>query len=207
MSDSDPTLGGDIGRRGMPSGRMEALTDGVVAIVITVMVIELRVPAGNGWVGLAASLPLLLVYALSFVNVGLFWNNHHHLLQATGRIDGRVLWANLFHLFWLSLIPYTIRWLDESGFAALAVAAYGVILGMASIGYELLVRTIIASHPGNAVIARAVGRDIKGRVSVASYALAAGLALVHPGIALAIYLAIILLWLVPDRRMERILSD
>nr|WP_257018385.1 TMEM175 family protein [Sphingopyxis sp. JAI108] len=185
---------------------MEALTDGVVAIVITVMVIELRVP-GDGWAGVAASMPLLLVYALSFVNVGLFWNNHHHLLQATGRIDGRVLWANLFHLFWLSLIPYTIRWLDESGFAALAVAAYGIVLGMASIGYELLVRAIIASHPANAAIARAVGRDIKGRVSVASYAVAAALALVHPGIALAIYLSIILLWFVPDRRMERILRD
>ncbi|AJA08520.1 hypothetical protein SKP52_08005 [Sphingopyxis fribergensis] len=191
----------------MPSSRMEALTDGVVAIVITVMVIELRVPTGDGWAGVAASMPLLLVYALSFVNVGLFWNNHHHLLQATGRIDGRVLWANLFHLFWLSLIPYTIRWLDESDFAALAVAGYGLVLGMASIGYELLVRAIIASHPANAAIARAVGRDIKGRVSVASYALAAGLALVHPGLALAIYLAVILLWFIPDRRMERILSD
>lgn len=206
MSDSGSSGGGTGTRRGMPSARMEALTDGVVAIVITVMVIELRVP-GGGWAGVAASMPLLLVYALSFVNVGLFWNNHHHLLQATGRIDGRVLWANLFHLFWLSLIPYTIRWLDESGFAALAVAAYGIVLGMASIGYELLVRAIIASHPANAAIARAVGRDIKGRVSVASYAVAAALALVHPGIALAIYLSIILLWFVPDRRMERILRD
>ena len=128
-------------------------------------------------------------------------------MQATGRIDGRVLWANLFHLFWLSLIPYTIRWLDESGFAALAVAGYGIVLGMASIGYELLVRAIIASHPANAAIARAVGRDIKGLASVGSYAVAAGLALVHPGIALAIYLSIILLWFVPDRRMERIFRD
>lgn len=206
MPDSGSLGGGTDTGRGMPSSRMEALTDGVVAIVITVMVIELRVP-GDGWAGVLESMPLLLVYALSFVNVGLFWNNHHHLLQATGRIDGRVLWANLFHLFWLSLIPYTIRWLDESGFAALAVAAYGIVLGMASIGYELLFRAIIASHPTNAAIARAVGRDIKGRLSVASYAVAAGLALVHPGIALAIYLSIILLWFVPDRRMERILRD
>ncbi len=198
--------GGTETRRGMPSARMEALTDGVVAIVITVMVLELRVP-GDGWAGVVASMPLLLVYALSFLNVGLFWNNHHHLLQATGRIDGRVLWANLFHLFWLSLIPYTIRWLDESSFAALAVAGYGIILGMASIGYELLVRAIIASHPDNAAIARAVGPDIKGRLSVSCYAVAAGLALVHPGVALAIYLFVILLWFVPDRRMERILLD
>lgn len=206
MSDSGHSGGGTETGRGMPSSRMEALTDGVVAIVITVMVIELRVPR-DGWVGILESTPLLFVYTLSFVNVGLFWNNHHHLLQATGRIDGRVLWANLFHLFWLSLIPYTIRWLDESGFAALAVAGYGIVLGMASIGYELLVRAIIASHPANAAIARAVGRDIKGLASVASYTVAAGLALVHPGIALAIYLSIILLWFVPDRRMERIFRD
>ena len=206
MSDSGHSGGCTETGRGMPSSRMEALTDGVVAIVITVMVIELRVPR-DGWVGILESTPLLFVYTLSFVNVGLFWNNHHHLLQATGRIDGRVLWANLFHLFWLSLIPYTIRWLDESGFAALAVAGYGIVLGMASIGYELLVRAIIASHPANAAIARAVGRDIKGLASVGSYAVAAGLALVHPGIALAIYLSIILLWFVPDRRMERIFRD
>ena len=206
MSDSGHSGGCTETGRGMPSSRMEALTDGVVAIVITVMVIELRVPR-DGWVGILESTPLLFVYTLSFVNVGLFWNNHHHLLQATGRIDGRVLWANLFHLFWLSLIPYTIRWLDESGFAALAVAGYGIVLGMASIGYELLVRAIIASHPANAAIARAVGRDIKGLASVASYTVAAGLALVHPGIALAIYLSIILLWFVPDRRMERIFRD
>ena len=206
MSDSGHSGGCTETGRGMPSSRMEALTDGVVAIVITVMVIELRVPR-DGWVGVLESTPLLFVYTLSFVNVGLFWNNHHHLLQATGRIDGRVLWANLFHLFWLSLIPYTIRWLDESGFAALAVAGYGIVLGMASIGYELLVRAIIASHPANAAIARAVGRDIKGLASVGSYAVAAGLALVHPGIALAIYLSIILLWFVPDRRMDRIFRD
>lgn len=196
-----------MGRRAMPSARMEALTDGVVAIVITVMVIELRVPVGEGWAGMAASMPLLLVYALSFVNVGLFWNNHHHLLQATGRIDGRVLWANLFHLFWLSLIPYTIRWLDESSFAAVAVAAYGIVLAMASVGYQLLVRAIIASHPGNAAVARAIGRDMKGRMSIAFYALAVGLTFVNPAIALAIYLGIILLWFVPDRRMERIWND
>jgi uncharacterized membrane protein len=130
--------------RGMPKGRMEAFTDGVVAIIITIMVLELKVPAGHDFAALAASLPVFLAYVLSYINIGLYWNNHHHLLQAAERVNGRALWANLFLLFWLSLAPFVIRWMDESGFAALPCAAYGVVFAMAAIGYFWLQAEIIA---------------------------------------------------------------
>ena len=190
-------------RTGMRPARLEAFTDGVVAIIITIMVLELKVPAGGDLHDLIGSAPVLLAYLLSFVNVGLYWNNHHHLLHATDRIDGRVLWANLFLLFWLSLVPFVIRWQDESGFAAGATAAYGIVLGMAAVGYQLTERAIIACNGADSAVARAIGRDRKGLGSVALYVAAVPLAYVSRWAAIALYVAVIALWLVPDRRIAR----
>jgi uncharacterized membrane protein len=190
----------------MKTGRLEAFTDGVIAIIITIMVLELKVPHGGELSALWAEAPVLLAYVLSFINVGLYWNNHHHLLHATDRIDGRVLWANLFLLFWLSLVPFVIRWHDESHFAVGATAAYGVVLGMAAVGFQLTQRAIIAANGPESTIARAVGRDWKGWGSIALYAVAVPLAFVSRPAAIAIYVGVIALWLVPDRRMANAIS-
>lgn len=190
----------------MKSGRLEAFTDGVIAIIITIMVLELKVPEDGSLRALSQSVPILLAYGMSFVNVGLYWNNHHHLLHATDRIDGRVLWANLFLLFWLSLVPFVIRWLDESGFAPAATAAYGVVLGMAAVGYELTERAIIRCNGRESAVARAIGSDGKGKISLAFYIVAIPLAFYMRAGALALYVAVILLWLIPDRRIEKALE-
>ena len=186
----------------MGKGRLEAFTDGVIAIVITIMVLELKVPSGSGFSSLAAALPVFLAYALSFANVGIFWNNHHHMLHATDSINGTVLWANLFMLFWLSLVPFAIRWMDEAHFAAVPTAVYGVVLVMASISYIWLERAIIACNGPDSKLARAVGSDLKSIGSLAVYALAIGLAFVRPWIAIALYVAIAMMWFIPDRRIE-----
>jgi uncharacterized membrane protein len=191
----------------MTSGRLEAFTDGVVAIIITIMVLELKVPESGSLAALRDSVPLLLAYAISFVNVGLYWNNHHHLFHATDRIDGKVLWSNMFLLFWLSLVPFVIRWLDKSSFSAGATAAYGIVLGMAAIGYWMTVRTIIACNGADSAVGRAIGSDRKGRISLALYASAVPLAFVSRWIALALYLIVIVMWLVPDRRLTRQVKD
>lgn len=191
----------------MKASRLEAFTDGVVAIAITIMVLELKVPEDGSLAALAERVPILLAYVLSFINVGLYWNNHHHLLQATTRIDGRVLWANLFLLFWLSLVPFVIRWLDASDFSPVATASYGVVLGMAAIGYSLTERAIIACGGRESVVARAVGSDLKGKISLGLYALAIPLAFVLQWLSIALYILVILLWLVPDRRIERIVEE
>ena len=148
----------------MGKQRLEAFTDGVLAIVLTIMVLELKVPAGSDFASLVAGLPVFLAYALSFVNVAIFWNNHHHMLHVTDCINGTVLWANLFLLFWMSLVPFVIRWMDETHFAATPTAAYGVILAMASIAYLLLERSIIACNGPESRLAQAVGSDLKGKV-------------------------------------------
>jgi uncharacterized membrane protein len=199
---SEPGKGG-----GMPSGRLEAFTDGVVAIIITIMVLELKVPRDGSLAALSDSLPILLAYVLSFVNVGLYWNNHHHLLHATDRINGKVLWANLFLLFWLSLVPFVIRWLDASGFSAMATASYGVVLAMAAIGYELTERAIIACNGAQSALARAVGADRKGKITLALYAVAVPAAFFARPLAIALYIIVLLPWIAPDRRIERALSD
>ena len=147
----------------MGKGRLEAFTDGVVAIIITIMVLEMKVPRGADFAALSESVPVFSAYVLSFVNVGIFWNNHHHMMHATGHIDGRVLWANLFLLFWLSLIPFVIRWIDEAGLVALPVAAYGVVLAMAAVGYGLLKRAIMARDGPDSPLAAAIGSDLKGK--------------------------------------------
>lgn len=203
MSDAQ----GGLRVRGMPSGRLEAFTDGVVAIIITIMVLELKVPRDGSFAALSDSVPVLLAYVLAFVNVGLYWNNHHHLMHATERIDGKVLWANLALLFWLSLVPFVIRWLDESGFAPVATAAYGVVLGMTAISYNVTERAIVACNGQDSDLARALGHDLKGKLSIACYLVAIPAAFLARPLALALYLAVLAMWLVPDRRIEQMMRD
>jgi uncharacterized membrane protein len=183
-------------------GRLEAFTDGVVAIIITIMVLEVKVPHGTDLTALKAGAPIFLAYILSYINVGIFWNNHHHMLQVTERIDGRVLWCNLFLLFWLSLVPFVIRWIDEAGITPLPTAAYGAVLAMAAVGYTLLQRAIIAANGRTSRLATALGRDIKGKLSLSAYVAAIPVAFFYTWIAVALYIAVALMWLVPDRRIE-----
>jgi len=182
--------------------RLEAFTDGVIAVIITIMVLEMKVPQGADFAALRSALPVFLAYALSFANVGIFWNNHHHMLHATERINGMVLWANLFLLFWMSLIPFVIRWMDDTHFAPSPTAVYGVVLVFCSIAYTLLERAIIKCNGPTSKLARAIGGDTKGKVSLSIYLLAIPLAFVRPWIAIALYVAIALIWFIPDRRIE-----
>jgi uncharacterized membrane protein len=186
----------------MTATRLEAFTDGVVAIIITIMVLELRVPHGADLAALQADLPVFSAYVLSYVNVGIFWNNHHHMLHLAERVNGRVLWANLALLFWLSLVPFVIRWIDEAGFTALPTAAYGVVLACAALSYLILQRGIIACNGLDSRLAVALGDDRKGKLSLALYLAAIVLAWVRPWVAIACYVAVALLWFVPDRRIE-----
>ena len=188
----------------MGKGRLEAFTDGVLAVVITIMVLEMKVPAGRDFAALRSALPVFLAYALSYANVGIFWNNHHHMLHVTERINGVVLWANLFLLFWISLVPFAIRWVDETHFASAPTALYGVILAMASISYILLERAIIVCNGPNSKLARAVGADLKSKLSLFVYAAAIPLAFVRPWIAVTLYVVNAMLWFIPDRRIESI---
>jgi uncharacterized membrane protein len=188
----------------MSKQRLEAFTDGVIAIIITIMVLEMKVPAGSDFAALRSGLPVFLAYALSFANVGIFWNNHHHMLHVTERINGMVLWANLFLLFWMSLMPFVIRWMDETHFAPMPTAAYGVVLALAAIAYILLERAIIVCNGPNSKLARAVGSDLKGKLSLLVYTLAIPLAFVRPWIALTLYVVNAMIWFIPDRRIESI---
>ena len=190
----------------MSSSRLEAFTDGVIAIVITIMVLEIHVPKGHDLASLRDEVPLLLAYVLSYVNVGIFWNNHHHMLHVTERVDGRVLWANLGLLFCLSLVPFVIRWIDEAGFTAAPVAAYGIVLACAAIAYLVLERTIIAANGPDSRLARAVGADFKGRLSLTLYLLGVALAFYTPWLSIALYVAVALMWFVPDRRIESLVK-
>jgi uncharacterized membrane protein len=182
--------------------RLEAFSDGVIAILITIMVLELKVPRGADWQALRPLLPLSLTYVLSFVFLGIYWNNHHHLLHAADRINGRILWANLHLLFWLSLVPFVTGWMGENHFASLPTALYGVVLLLAAIAYYLLQQTIIAAQGPGSRLAAAVGRDVKGKISPLFYALAIPLAFLSQWISDALYVAVALMWLVPDRRIE-----
>jgi uncharacterized membrane protein len=164
----------------------------------------MKVPAGSDFAALRSGLPVFLAYALSFANVGIFWNNHHHMLHVTERINGMVLWANLFLLFWMSLMPFVIRWMDETHFAPMPTAAYGVVLALAAIAYLLLERAIIVCNGPNSELARAVGNDLKGKLSLSIYTLAVPLAFVRPWIALTLYVVVAMIWFIPDRRIESI---
>jgi uncharacterized membrane protein len=186
----------------MGTQRFEAFTDGVMAIIITIMVLEIKVPSGATTTALLSSLPIILTYTLSFVNVGIFWNNHHHVLHAASRVDGNVLWANLFLLFWMSLVPFVIRWIDEAGFQALPTAAYGAVLAMASIGYLLLEWALVSCNGPSSTLATAVGYDLKSIISLALYASAILLAFWRPWIAILLYIAVAVAWFLPDRRIE-----
>lgn len=188
----------------MGKTRLEAFSDGVIAILITIMVLELHVPRGAGWSALRPLLPVLLSYVLSFVYLGIYWNNHHHMLHVVQKVAGGILWANLHLLFWLSLVPFVTGWMGENRFAPVPTAAYGVVLLMAALAYWLLQRIIIARQGPGSMLAAAVGRDLKGKASPLLYALAIPSAFLSPWIAGGIYVLVALLWLVPDRRIERL---
>ncbi len=188
----------------MGKGRLEAFSDGVIAIIITIMVLELRPPDGSTIDDLLKLAPVFLAYVLSFVNVGIYWTNHHHLFQAVRVVDGRVLWLNLLLLFWLSLFPFTTAWLGETGLQTVPIAAYAFVLLMASIAYYLLERGLIRIQPDDAaLLAQAVGSERKGLASTATYIAAMVLSLVAPVLSLALIVAIAVWWFVPDRRIER----
>ena len=189
----------------MGKGRFEAFSDGVIAVIITIMVLEMKVPHGESIEALAPVLPVFLSYVLSFVYVGIYWNNHHHMLHATSKVNGPMLWANLHLLFWLSLIPFITGWMGENHFATAAVALYGAVLLMAAIAYWILQQLIISSQGPESVLKRAVGGDWKGKVSPILYAIAIPMAFVSRWVSLGIYVFVALVWLIPDKRIERML--
>ncbi len=191
----------------MGKGRLEAFSDGVIAILITIMVLELPHPQGVALSALAPLVPKLLTYAFSFIFLGIYWNNHHHLLQAVQRVSGAVLWANLHLLFWLSLIPFVTAWAGDHGLVSLPVSVYGVVLLLAAAAYYILVRALLASHPSDSRLATAIGSDAKGKVSLLLYAAAIPGSFLHPMLGWALYVAVALIWLVPDRRIERVLKE
>ncbi len=191
----------------MGKGRLEAFSDGVIAIIITIMVLEIKVPHGSDFKALRPLLPIFLSYVLSFIYLGIYWNNHHHLLQATRQINGRILWANLHLLFWLSLIPFVTGWMGENHFAALPVALYGTVLLLAAIAYFILSRTLISSHGKDSPLAIALGKDFKGKISIVIYAVAIPLAFVNSWFACAFYVLVAIMWLIPDRRIEKTLTQ
>jgi uncharacterized membrane protein len=182
---------------------MEAFSDGVIAIVITIMVLELHPPHETDLAALRPLVPTLLAYAFSFLYLGIYWNNHHHLLQAIEHVNGKVLWANLHLLFWLSLVPFVTAWMGQTHYAPLPVALYGVVLLAAAIAYTILTRALVALHGKQSVLASALGRDVKGYVSLALYVVALAVAFVAPLVACSIYVLVAVIWLVPDRRIER----
>ena len=191
----------------MSKGRLEAFSDGVIAIIITIMVLELKVPQQAGLAALRPLVPIFFSYALSFVFLGIYWSNHHHLFQATQHVDGRVLWANLHLLFWLSLIPFVTGWMGENEFAAWPVALYGAVMLFAAIAYFILTRALLALHGSKSVLATALGRDFKGKVSIVIYLVAISLAFRNSWLAGTLYVLVAVMWLVPDRRIEKILAQ
>ena len=190
----------------MNKTRLEAFSDGVLAIIITILVLELKVPHGDTFATLTQLLPVFLAYVLSFVYLGIYWNNHHHLLHAAHRVSGGTLWANLHLLFWLSLFPFVTAWMGENHFAPLPTALYGFVLLMAALAYRLLQRMIIASEGQDSLLARAIGRDYKGKLSPLIYALAIPLAFFGEWLAEACFVLVALMWLVPDRRIEQAMA-
>ncbi len=190
----------------MHKGRLEAFSDGVIAIIITIMVLELKVPHGPDLAALAKLAPVFLSYVLSFVYVGIYWNNHHHLFQAVKHVNGGVLWANLHLLFWLSLFPFATGWMGENHFAPWTVAVYGGVLIMAAVAYTILVRVLLSGHGADSHLARAIGSDFKGKISLVILAAAIPLVFWQRWLSLALYVAVAIIWLVPDRRIEKTLA-
>jgi uncharacterized membrane protein len=187
--------------------RLEAFSDGVLAIIITIMVLELKVPHGEGLAALRPLFPVFLSYVLSFIYVGIYWNNHHHLLHAVKHVNGSALWANLHLMFWLSLTPFVTGWMGENHFPAVAVALYGFVLFMAGFAYSILVRVLVKHHGEDSTLAKAIGSDDKGKISLVSYLLGVTLAFVDPRISLILYFAVAALWFIPDRRIEKVIGE
>ena len=187
----------------MGKGRFEAFSDGVIAVIITIMVLELKAPHGTELSALVPIIPIFLSYVISFIYVGIYWNNHHHMLHAVQHINGKALWANLHLLFWLSLIPFVTAWVNENHFEAVPVALYGAILLMSGVAYYILERTLIAHHGADSALARAMGSDYKGIASVVIYAAAIALAFVNPWISCGLYVLVAAMWFIPDRRIEK----
>lgn len=200
-------IAGAVGEVIMGKGRLEAFSDGVIAIIITIMVLEMKVPHGDRLDSLLPLLPVFLSYVLSFLYVGIYWNNHHHMMHASSKVSGQMLWANLNLLFWLSLFPFATGWMGENHFASAPTALYGVILFMAAIAYKVLQQTVIASEGPASLLKKAVGSDWKGNISPILYITAIGTAFLWQWVAQAIYITVALLWLVPDRRIERALQQ
>lgn len=191
----------------MSKGRMEAFSDGVLAVIITIMVLEMKSPHGTSFAAMRPVLPVFFSYVLSFIYIGIYWNNHHHLLHAVEHVNGTVLWANLHLLFWLSLVPFTTDWVGENKLTDWPVALYGVVLLMAGVAYYLLTKTLIKLHGSNSTLARSIGEDRKGKISIVIYAAAILLAFYKPWIAAVGYVTVAILWLIPDRRIERNLTE
>jgi uncharacterized membrane protein len=191
----------------MSKGRMEAFSDGVLAVVITIMVLELKSPHGTRLSALRPLFPVLLSYVLSFVYIGIYWNNHHHLLHATQRVNGATLWANLHLLFWLSLVPFTTAWMGENYRSSWPVAVYGIVLLLAGLAYYILTRALIRLHGHQSTLATSIGADMKGKISIAIYAAGIALAFLEPRLANLCYIVVAVMWLVPDRRIERKVAD
>jgi uncharacterized membrane protein len=188
----------------MGKNRMEAFSDGVIAVLITIMVLEMKVPHGETFAALQPVLPVFLSYVLSFVFIGIYWNNHHHMLHAVHKVSGPMLWANLHLLFWLSLVPFTTGWMGENHFTAVPTALYGVVLLMSGAAYSILQQLIIASQGPDSLLKKAVGRDWKGKASLLCYATAIPLAFWQGGLSLALYVLVAVIWFVPDKRIERV---
>ena len=190
----------------MGKGRFEAFSDGVLAIIITIMVLELKVPHGAELTALKPLIPVFLSYVLSFVYVGIYWNNHHHLFHSVQHVNGRILWANNFLLFWLSLIPFTTAWMGENHWASAPVALYGAVLMMCAVAFTLLARLMVRHEGKDSSLARAIGKDHKTKLSAAFNVAGIGLAFINPWIAVACYVAVAVIWFLPDRRIERVLN-
>ena len=191
----------------MAKTRLEAFSDGVIAILITIMILELKTPHGTTWDALTPVLPSFLTYVLSYIYLGIYWTNHHHMIHATERINGAVLWANLHLLFWLSLVPFVTGWMGENHFASLPTAVYGAVMLLAAIAYTILQRMIVTHQGPRSRLAAAVGNDTKGKLSLVCYVLAISLAFVLQWISVGLYVFVALMWLIPDRRIESKLSD
>ncbi len=190
----------------MEKNRLEAFSDGVIAIIITIMVLELKVPHGIEWNDLMSLVPVFFSYVMSFLYVGVYWNNHHHMLQATKRISGRILWANMHLLFWLSLVPFVTGWMGENNFATIPVVLYGMVLLMAAIAYYILARSL-AHHEKNTELANALGRDWKAVISLLFYICAIPLAFIHTSLSILLYIIVFVVWFVPDIRVEKIINS
>jgi uncharacterized membrane protein len=191
----------------MNKNRLEAFSDGVIAIIITIMVLQLNVPTGKDWLSLKPVIPVFVSYILSFAYLGIYWNNHHHMIHTVKHVTGGILWANLHLLFWLSLIPFVTRWIGNTNFAAVPLALYGIILLMAAIAYYILQTMILQKHGKDSILSRAIGNDLKGKISPPLYFVAIISTFFNESIAISIYILVGLMWLIPDSRIERIFEE